>query len=105
MVNESEFQKKVMGNNDLEFEGGAPSDGTYQTDDGDFEEGEVTKLSDLESFFGGFWNRQVYNFRVFIIFVFIFWTVFAVSKAITIKPLAKQETLLPENNILLKAKA
>lgn len=47
----------------------------------------------------------MYNCRVFIVFAFIFWTVYAVSKAIDIKPLAKQETLLPENNILLKTKS
>lgn len=59
----------------------------------------------MESFFGGFWNRQVYNCRVFIVFAFLFWTVYAVSKAIDIKPLAKQETLLPESNLLLKTKS
>lgn len=50
----------------------------------DFEEYESINLSLLESFFGGFWNRQVYNCRYCIILIFLIWSVFAFGKAIYI---------------------
>ena len=67
----------------------------------DFEEFENTVLSPLESFFGGFWNRQVYNCRYLILLVFAIWTVIAVGKAVEMKPLAKQETTLPADNYVV----
>ena len=57
----------------------------------DYEDHEVLKLSGLESFFGGIWNRMVFELRYIILFGFLIWTVLAVSTSMNIKAQSKSE--------------
>jgi len=62
------------------------------------------KVTCLEGFFGGFWNRMVYKCRFTILLVFTIWAAFAVTFAMNIKTQSKEDSELQEDNYILKTK-
>ena len=60
------------------------------------------RLSCLESFFGGFWNRMVYKCRYMILFVFKIWAALAVTFAMNIETQNKEDSELLYDNIIIR---
>ena len=58
------------------------------------------RLSCLESFFSGFWNRIVYKCRYIILFVFTIWAAFAVTFAMNIETYKKEDSVLLYDNMI-----
>lgn len=58
-------------------------------------------LGRLEQFFGGAWNRWVFNCRHFILIVFLLWAVFAIGTIFELSPLSEREEILPADHSLM----
>jgi predicted RND superfamily exporter protein len=60
------------------------------------------KFGKVELFFGGPWNRTIYNLRWFIIIIFMVWAIFASICSSYLRPLTSAEEYLPKEHPMQK---